>query len=181
MPAAAPRKRGRRGEGWIREIRPGVWKVTVSVHEADREARRRSWTLAGNRDDAERAAALLQAEAGGSVATLDALVRAYLATLDAQGRSGPTLRRYRQLWRDWLAPAVGRVHPSDLRRGDAADALAAMADAGQSMSSIRQAATILNSCYQWAVDTGRAGMNPIIGTPLPDGTRITGARRRTPE
>jgi len=90
------------------------------------------------------------------------------------------LRRYRQLWRDWLAPTMGRVHPSDLRRADAADLLAAMAAAGQSMSSVRQAATILNSCYQWAVDTGRAGVNPIIGTPLPDGTRITGARRRRP-
>jgi len=130
--------------------------------------------------EAERAALLLQAEAGGPVLTLDALVSAHLATLDAAGRSGPTLRRYRQLWRDWLAPTMGRVHPSDLRRADAADLLAAMAAAGQSMSSVRQAATILNSCYQWAVDTGRAGVNPIIGTPLPDGTRITGARRRRP-
>jgi hypothetical protein len=180
MSAAAPRKRARRGEGWIREIRPGVWKVTVSVRDADSGARRRSRTLVGSREEAEGAAASLQAEAGGPVLTLDVLVRAYLSTLDAEGRSRPTLRRYWQLWRDWLAPAVGRVDPIDLRRGDVADALAAMAGAGQSMSSIRQAATILNGCYQWAVDTGRAGVNPIIGAPLPDRTRITGARRRRP-
>jgi len=122
----------------------------------------------------------LRAEAGGPVSTLDVLVRTHLAMLDAEGLSAQTLRRYRQLWRDWLAPTVGRVHPSDLRRADAAGALMAMADAGQSLSSIRQAATILNSCYQWAVQTGRAGSNPIIGMPLPDGTRITGARRRRP-
>src|SRR6266545_5650473 len=111
-----PRQRAARGVGWIREIRPGVWKVTVSGRDESGAAVRRSRTLAGTRDDADDAAAELIVEVGGPAHSLDALVIGYLAHLGEAGRSPTTLRRYRQLWSQWLRPMLGDHAPDTLTR-----------------------------------------------------------------
>lgn len=174
---ASPRRRRRRGEGSIRQVRVGVWKLTLSVPEPSDRGRRVSRTIHGTRPDAENAMALWLAERGGPACTLDGVVTAYLAQLDGNGRGHHTLRRYRQLWRDWLSPTLGRTHPDDVARADVEAALAAMGERGQSASSIRQAATVLTGCYAWAVADGRATANPTLRARLPDGSQITGARR----
>ena len=46
---------------------------------------------------------------------LDVIIELYFQHLTAAGRTPQTLRRYRQLWRTWLSPAIGKVHPNHLR------------------------------------------------------------------
>jgi len=173
-----PPPRRRRGEGSIREVRVGVWKLTLSIPDPDGGGARVSRTIHGTRPDAEDAIALWLAERGGPACNLDVVITAYLAQLDRDGRGHHTLRRYRQLWRDWLSPSLGRTHPDDVGRADVESALAAMGERGQSASSIRQAATVLTGCYAWAIAEGQATANPMLRAHLPDGTQITGARRR---
>jgi hypothetical protein len=73
-PRPRPRsvKRGRRprGDGSMREIRAGVWKITVTTEPG----RRMSRTIAGDRSHAARVLARLAAQNGHSPATLDARV-----------------------------------------------------------------------------------------------------------
>lgn len=88
------------------------------------------------------------------------------------------MRRYRQLWRDWLAPQLGTLRPEDLRRPQLERTLAAMAKAGQSPSSIHQAAVLLSGCLARAWRDGEIDRNPALGIRLPDGTTLAPPRRR---
>ena len=167
------RVRRPRGQGSIRQIRPGVWALTVTTAGV-----RVFRTVAGNRTDAERELALLATHHGHSPATLDALVSLHHAHLSDLGRSPSTLRRYEQLWRTWLAPPLGNSKPDDIRGTDIERALAAMHDAGQSPRSIRQAAIVLNTTFTWAREHDLARANPVLGCELPDGTTVTATRHR---
>jgi hypothetical protein len=168
-----PRQRGRRGAGSMREVRPGVWELSFSDMGT-----RRYRTIRGTRSDAASALAAFTGEVTGRYDTVDALVLAYLAHLDAQGRSPATIRRYRQLWRHWLSPTVAQVEPSRLQPHDLEGAVAAMADAGQSPSSVHQAAILLSGCFAWAARQGTLGRNPAFGLRLPNGNRLAAPRFR---
>jgi len=111
-------------------------------------------------------------------ATIDSLVAAHHAHLAVTGHSPSTIRRYEQLWRTWLAPALRDRSPRELHHKDVEHALAAMADAGQSDRSIHQAAVVLTTAYAWARHQGLAPRNPVVGCELPDGTTVSGTRRR---
>jgi hypothetical protein len=171
-PAAAPRRRrALRGTGSVQEIRPGVWKVTIATAGG-----RRARTIHGTSADAQTALDALHDENDGPVASLNALTTRYLAHA-AASRSPNTIRRYRELWRDWLAPALGSARPHELHPAQIDATLAAMSDHGLSASSIRQAASMLARAYRWAEDTGLANYNPALDSRLPDGARITIRRR----
>lgn len=94
----------------------------------------------GTREDATAALAAFAVELGRPAATVDDLVGAYLAHLQSAGRSATTLRRYRQLWRQWLAADLGPLEPASLTQTRLERTLRHMAAAGQSSSSVHQAA-----------------------------------------
>ncbi len=158
----------------MREIRQGVWKLTITTPSHDRVSR----TLDADRQRAEVELARLAARHGQPPSTLDALVHLYLTHLVDAGRSTTTVRRYEQLWRTWLAPPLGTTSPAGLRTRDIETALATMARSGQSLRSIHQATVVLNSAYAWARDHGLMDRNPVLDCELPDGTSLTGSRRR---
>lgn len=169
---APPRRRALRGAGSVQEIRPGVWKVTIATARG-----RRARTIHGTHADASTALDKLFEENHGPAASLNALAARYLAHATASGRAPDTIRRYRELWRDWLAPSIGATRPHELHPAQIEATLAAMSDHGLSASSIRQAASLLARAYDWAQDTGPANYNPALASRLPSGARITIRRR----
>jgi hypothetical protein len=101
-----------------------------------------------------------------------------LSLIDPGIRSAATLRRYRQLWRQWLSPTLGSMPPDEITRRSLHDSLAAMVTAGQSPSSIHQAAVLLSGCFAWARHHGILGANPVLSLRLPGGTRLAAPRQR---
>jgi site-specific recombinase XerC len=156
----------------LQQIRPGVWKVSIATPTG-----RQSRTVHGTRADADGALAKLHDDVVGPAASLNALAARFLAHTEESGRTPHTVRRYRQLWRDWLAPSLASTHPNVLHPAQVEATLAATANAGQSASSVRQAATVISSLCRWAQDTGLANYNPALAARLPDGHRITTRRR----
>jgi site-specific recombinase XerC len=150
-----------------------MWKLTVTIPGGGRVNR----TVEGDTDDARRQLAVLAVQRRGGARTLDRLVAAHLAQLHDVGRSPETLRRYHQLWRDWLSPTLGHIPPDRVGRTDIEDTLKDMAGAGMSTRSIHQATGVLSSALAWACERGDLNHNPAIGAQLPDGTQR--GRRRT--
>jgi hypothetical protein len=171
-PMPESRRRGRRGSGSMRQLRPGVWELAVSTSGI-----RRYRTVHGTESEATSLLTVFAAEATGRFDDTETLVIAYLAHLE-QNRSPTTLRRYRQLWRQWLSPALGASSPDELTRRSLQETLAAMAEARQSRSSIHQAAVLLSGSLAWAKRNGHLYANPALGLPLPDGTRLAPPRQR---
>jgi hypothetical protein len=169
------RRRAPHGAGTTREVRPGVWKLTVTVTGGGRVNR----TVEGDTDDARRQLAVLAVQQRGGARTLDRLVAAHLAQLHDTGRAAETLSRYQQLWRDWLSPTLGHLPPDRVGRTDIEDALEAMAGAGMSTRSIHQATGVISSALAWACERGDLAHNPAIGAQLPDGTQRGPARQRS--
>jgi hypothetical protein len=159
----------------MREVRAGVWELAVT--SADRSGRRYR-RVHSTRDDATAALAIFVVEHGGPAATLNDLVAGYLAHLQTAGRRPTTLRRYHQLWRQWLAPNLGPLKPTALTRTPIERTLRHMAAARQSPSSIRQAAIILTGSLAWAHDNQQLGRNPALNLRLPDRTRLGPPRHR---
>ena len=93
-------RRRRRGGGSVRELRPGVWKLTITIEPHRRVSR----TISGDRRRAETELARLATEHGQPPRTVDALVLPLYRAPSEAGRSAATVRRYEQLWRTWLAP-----------------------------------------------------------------------------
>jgi site-specific recombinase XerD len=145
-----------------------VWKVTIATGGG-----RRARTIHGTRADAQTALDTLHDDNDGPVASLNALTARYLAHTTASGRAPNTIRRYRELWRNWLAPTLGATRPHELHPAQIEATLTAMADHGQSASSIRQAASLLARAFDWAQSGGLANYNPALASRLPNGARIT--------
>jgi site-specific recombinase XerD len=145
-----------------------VWKVTIATANG-----RRARTIHGTRADAANVLDTLHEENDGPAPSLNALAARYLAHATASGRAPNTIRRYRELWRNWLAPTLGATHPHQLHPAQIEATLTAMADHGLSASSIRQTASLLARAYDWAQHTGLANYNPALASQLPNGARIT--------
>jgi len=159
----------------IREVGAGVWELAVTSADGSGRRYRR---IHANRDDATTALATFAVERGAPAATLDALVGGYLAHLQTAARRPNTLRRYHQLWRQWLAPDLGHLEPASLTRTTIERALRRMAAAGQSPSSIHQAAIILTGAFAWTHDNKQLLRNPTLNLRLPDHTRLGAPRHR---
>ena len=174
-PAAPAPQRQPRGTGSIREVDTGVWELAVTAADGSGRRYRR---IHGSRHDATAALAAFVVEHGGQAATLDALIGGYLAHLQSAGRSAQTLRRYQQLWHQWLAPDLGHIEPGALTRARIERTLRHMAGAGQSPSSVHQAAVVVSGCLAWAHNQAQVRRNPALGLQLPDGTQLAPPRHR---
>lgn len=162
-------RRGMRGEGSKREIRPGVWKLTVSAGRNRSGSRRRvSRTVHGTEAQASRALRRFAVEVRGPIDpvmstppwTLTELVARYLGQLEHTERSPETIRRYRGLLSGWIGPALGTVTPTEVAAGDVDRLLVQMHAAGQSASSAHQTRTLLRGAYRWGRATYSIRHNP---------------------
>jgi hypothetical protein len=169
----AGRRQARRGSGSMRQLRPGVWELAVSAGGT-----RHYRTIRGTEHDAAFALAGFAADITGGSDTVEALVAVYIAHLETQGRSAATLHRYRQLWRQWLSPTLGARPTDGLTRYELEQTLTAMATAGQSHSSIHQAAVLLSGALAWGKRHEYLDHNPAPGLRLPNGTSLGPPRHR---
>jgi hypothetical protein len=171
-PTSAP-LRTRRGSGSMRQLRPGVWELSVSAGGT-----RHYRSVLGTDTEAASALAVFAAGITGRFEDLETLVAAYLNHLEREARTILTLRRYRQLWRQWLSPTLTAIRPAEITRDQLEQALTAMADAGQSHSSIHQAAVFLSGSLAWAQRQGTLATNPAYALRLPDGRTLAPPRQR---
>jgi integrase len=170
--AAAP------GSGSKRQVRPNVWKLTVTVGRDDGGRPRRAYrTVHGSARDATKALAAFVTEVGTGDAipkaeyrgqTVNTIVHGYLQHLDEdKGRKHSTLVRYRTLYDYWLAPSLGERRGEGLLPEPIDKALGQMRRAGQSTSSIHQAFTLLNGSFRWAKRNRRITRNPMVDVDKP--------------
>jgi hypothetical protein len=159
----------------MRPMRPGVWELSASAGGT-----RHYRTVYGTDTEAAAALAVFAAEITGRFDNLETLIAAYLEHLEGESRSILTLRRYRQLWHQWLSPSLASARPDQITRNQLEHALRTMTHAGQSPSSIHQAAVLLSSCLAWAQRQGYLTANPAFALRLPDGRTLAPPRRRGP-
>ncbi len=120
----------------------------------------------------------LRAASGPSDVMLEDLVARYFDGLVAKSRSAATIRRYRQLWTDWLAPTLGQLPAARVTTARLERVLRVMARSGRSASSVHQAALVLSGAFKAAHDAGTVRTNPMIGLTLPNGDTLQRPRQR---
>ena len=163
-PTGVATARRRKGSGSLEEREPGVWKIVATGHHG-----RFSHTVKGNRADAEAELVVLNARTPGSQRLFSDLVDAHIVLLERSRRSPATLRRYRDVWANWLADRVGHVPIEDVTPPLLQDAVDAMAEARQSEGSINQALSLISGALTLAVRHGHIDTNPITLISLPNG------------
>jgi integrase len=182
--AARATSRASAGAGSKREVRPGVWKLTVVVGRDDHGRPQRAFrTIHGSTREATKALAAFVTEigAGDSIPrrehrrqTVAEIVEGYLHFLeDDKGRKHSTLVRYRTLWTTWLAPTLGGRRAEGLLPEHLERTLGIMRRAGQSASSIHQAFTVLNGAFKWAKRNRRISRNPMLDVEKPQSIKAT--------
>lgn len=145
--------RRRRGSGSMREIRPGVWRLTVSDGPGpDGAIRRRHATVHGAEADAAEHLTDLVETTHGPTRLGDMRVRElidrYLTWLDDDADEG--VQRLRRLAEDVVEPAVGREYAALLDSDAVAHALETAIASGVPAADIRGVHRLLGDAYRWA-------------------------------
>ena len=188
--AVTTRTRGRRGSGSMTQVRPGVWRLTVTGRNADGTSRRVFQTAYA---DTEREAAVELArlvtevhEEDGVVraefrdVTFDTAVRRYLFDhlLGEKGRDPRTVDGYWQLHLKWFSPALGRKLVRDVTREMFDKRFGAMRAAGISRSRMNQARSMYVPFFRWAINRGITRRHVLRDFELPTSSHV--ARSTTP-
>ncbi len=175
---ATPIRRGPKGAGYKREVRPGVWELSLTAGRDEFGRKRRAFrTFQGREVEATKALAAFVAEVGAGDAlpssaasrvTVAVLLEEYLQHLDQdKGRKHSTLVRYRGLTRTWVVPTLGSTRLSRVLPQDVEKLLGGMRRASQSQSSIHQVFTLLNGAFKWAKRNRRMTSNPLVDVEEP--------------
>jgi len=105
----------------------------------------------------------------------DAMTRLLSAMEDgtALDRSGrryrpATVRSYRQAWRGYLEPSLGRLRLSEVRRGDVQRIVDRMHADGKSGSTIRNKLDVLRVLYRRALEDEEVTRTPMTSLRLPE-------------
>jgi hypothetical protein len=150
-----PTRRRSKGAGSMREVRPDVWKLTVSDGE-----RRRFVTVHGTRDDAsselDRLAHLLERHDLGDLRIRE-LVSRHLASLDPASRAG---ERDLALLHGVIEPTIGDHIAALATAGDIEHAMETAAANGAPLPDVREAVRLLRRSYQWAQQRRWTTANP---------------------
>jgi site-specific recombinase XerD len=188
----AGRTRAAPGAGSMTQIRPGVWKVTVTIGHYDNGSIRREYTTirADNETDAARQKAAFVAELQEGTSperkeerdvTVDEAVEEYLEDhLRAEmGREERTIRGYRQVHNQWFSPEIGSRRLRDVDLSSIRAILGKMQRAGLSHSRLNNAISLYKPLFRWAVEKRYTRRSPIPERfQLPKSRYVS--RQRTP-
>ena len=161
--------RRRRGTGSMREVRPGVWRLTVSDGPAsDGRPRRRHRTVHGDENDALDALALLAETAHEPTRLGDLRVRElvdrYLCWL-APDRNAARLRR---LATTRIELAIGLEYAALLEGGLIEQAMKRLRAEGARNDEIRATYRLLRDTYAWARRRRWTRVDPLRDLTLDD-------------
>lgn len=187
----ASRRRAPRGAGSKRFVRPGVWKLTVTIGtERDGTQRRITRTVealteaAANRELATFVAEVTAAPTPApddlcNLAMNDA-IELFLAQhlRDEKGREERTINDYRKLHQRWIAPHIGQRRVRDVAEADIDKLFGRMRRAGLSRSQLNQARSLYAPFFRWAKARRIISRDPMANFQLPTSKYVS--RERTP-
>jgi len=182
---ARPRSRARKGTGSVQQVRPGVWKLTVTGSHADGSPRRVYGTAYVDTEaEARVELARLVTEVNDTDRTvrvearrtnLDDAVHRYLYEhlLDEMGRDQRTVDDYWKLHKKWFSPKLGQRLVRDLTRPMFDQRFGAMRREGKSRSRMNQARSLYVPFFRWAVSNGITTRHPLTNYELPTSTQVS--------
>jgi integrase len=187
----ASRRRAPRGAGSKRLVRPGVWKLTVTIAtERDGTQRRITRTVeALTEAAANRELATFVAEVTATPTpapddlrnlTVDDAIELFLAQhlRDEKGREERTINDYRRLHRRWFSSHIGQRRVRDVTEADIDKLFGRMRRAGLSRSQLNQAKSLYGPFFRWAKARRILSRDPMASFQLPTSKYVS--RERTP-
>jgi integrase len=185
QPAVLGRRRAPRGSGSKREIRPGVWKLTVTAGRySDGRVRREHRTVHVRSElEAARELATFVAEVHSSPnvqsradrdITVDAAIEQFLTEhlLGEKGRDPGTLQNYRGVHAKWFAPEIGHRRLVDVDEAAIDRVFGAMQRAGLSASRMHDARNLYQPFFRWAKRRRLVRRNPMADFELPTSRHV---------
>jgi len=179
-------RRGSRGGGSKAMVRPGVWKLTVTVGRfADGSQRRVHTTVhAASEVEATRALARFVAEVRDSSLphskverdiTVDEAVERFLTEhlQGERGREQSTIEDYRGVHAKWLSPEIGGRRLRDVDEATIDRLFGRMRQAGMSTSRMNSARNLYGPLFRWAKRRGIVRRNPMAEFQLPTSLHVT--------
>lgn len=189
VPRRAVRRRGRKGGGSMREIRPGVWKFSVTAEPyGDGSPRRVHRTVHGltNAEATVQLAAFVievanatpPADRDSQALTMDEAMKLFLEQhlRDDKGREEKTVRDYWNLHAKWFAPQIGEKLPRQVDERTMDRLFGDMRRAGLSDSRINQATSLYGPFFKWAKRRGMVRRSPMAEFERPTSTQIATER-----
>ncbi|MGB6058568.1 MAG: tyrosine-type recombinase/integrase [Microthrixaceae bacterium] len=166
--------------GGLREREPGVWEVRAEAGRDPVTGKRRqvSRTVRGTKREAQKklnaiVAELDQGNHVGSEATFADVAERWL-TLSGADLSPTTLRRYRQLLRSHIYPALGDHAAYKIRTSDLDDLYQGLiASKGLAPATVRQVHSVIRRAMSQAVRWGWISTKPAANTTPPRVTKPT--------
>jgi len=180
-----PPSPGRRikGGGSMVEVRPGTWKLGVSVgtYEDGRQRRLYRTVKVDSAADAARELAGFVAEARNErvVAAvdrrdmnMDEAIERFLGEYlgEEKGREARTIQDYRAIHRRWFSPHIGTWRPRDVNEAVLDRLFGRMRSAGLSRSRLNQARSLYAPFFRWAKRRGIVTRDPMREFELPTST-----------
>lgn len=180
------RKRAERGNGSMREVGDGKWKLTVDAGIDNFGRRRRiSRTIRGTRKEAARSLATLSAEVqsgeqrpvaqakAGESFTVNDLVEWYIDfARNVRGLERTTVFGYQEVYQRWLQDQIGHRSAERLSPAQIDIAFGRMRREGLSHSRMNNARAALSGAYKWGRRHDKVNANPMRGFELPKSMKV---------
>jgi integrase len=187
----APGRSRSRGGGSRVEVRPGVWKLSVSAGRFDDGSVRRvhRTVRADTAAEAARALAEFVTEVHNSPlpdkkadrdVTVDEAIGRFLAEhlLEEKGRDPGTVRNYRGVHAKWFSPEIGGRRVVEVDEAAIDRIFGRMRRAGLSASRLHDARNLYQPFFRWAKRRGIIRRSPMADFELPTSSHI--AMEHTP-
>lgn len=181
--------RSAHGNGSKQEIRPGVWKLTVSSGRHDDEKLRRFYKTvdAANAKEAAVELSTFVAEVRNSGAsapkslrdlTVDEAIERFLVEhlAEEKGREQQTISDYRCLHGVWFSPVFGDRKVRHIDEAMIDKAFGRMRRAGLSRSRMNQAKSLYAPFFRWAKRRRIITRSPMADFELPTSTQVSKER-----
>lgn len=192
-PSQARRSRSSRGGGSKREVRKGVWQLTVTAGKfADGSSRRVHRTVhADNETEATALLAEFVTEVNHQPQStrkdlrdlnVDEAMKTFLDEhlRDEKGREEKTISDYRRLHEKWFSPEIGRRRVRDVDEEAIDKIFGRMRRVGLSRSRLNQARSLYAPCFRWAKSRRIISRDPMLGFQLPT-SKYVPSERTPPE
>jgi integrase len=178
-------RRSRKGGGTKRQVRPGVWKLTVpDGHYDDGTRRRENRTVEADTETEaadELASFIVEVRDSRSVGqkgdrdlTVDEAIDRYLDEylVGEKGRERHTVVAYRSVHTKWFGKDIGKRRVRDVGEEDLDQIFGRMRKAGLSASRMQDARNLYKPFFRWAKKGGFVRRNPMLEFELPTSTYV---------